>query len=816
MLALLVGGLPAAPAEAAINAVSITGGSGTATVGTTLYAKQGQTVSISVQTDLAVCKVALSGAHSGVATSPASSTSTTKTWNLGSFTVGSGNETRTVTATSTKFHKNDNTKCNDLSDSPMSASYVADNTGPTITPTVTSGVPNTAGWSNQDVTVNWSGSDTGSGFVPVAAGSTQNPAPNSSTQSTDTNGTTLGSTGVDRVGNTGSGSQLVRLDKTKPNLTVPSSSVTAEAASASGAVVSYSTSAGDVLSGPGSITPSCSQASGSTFPLGDTTVSCSATDVAGNTQTKTFTVKVGDTVGPVFSNVPSIDAVEGDTLGGRIVTWTDPTATDAVSGTRDVTCTPSSGTLFPVGTTPVECSATDAAGNTNTGSFDVIVSDTTAPVLVIPESLVVEATSSAGAEVNYDASADDLVDGEITPSCSPASGALVALGDHDIGCDATDQAGNKAVGSFVASVVDTTEPVFETMSPVEPFEATGPDGAEISYTAPVATDAVSGTITGSCSPAPGTMLGIGSHTITCDASDETGNAAVPLQFTVTVRDTTAPVISGTPANQRIEATGPGGATASFTAPTAEDTFDGSTSVNCDKVSGATFPLGTTTVTCSTVDSTGNRAEVQFTIEVVDTTAPTLIVPVNITVDATSADGAEVPFTASASDTVDPAVSAVCLPQTGSLFPVGTTTVSCDATDTRGNRAAAQTFTVTVKPWLAYSFGGFQRPVDPQPALNRTKAGSAVPVKFSLGGNHGLDIWGSTGPTSGTITCNASAPIEPVEETVTAGSSSLQYDSVSNTYTYVWKTDAKWASTCRQLVLRLKDGTIQRADFNFTK
>ena len=96
----------------------------------------------------------------------------------------------------------------------------------------------------------------------------------------------------------------------------------------------------------------------------------------------------------------------------------------------------------------------------------------------------------------------------------------------------------------------------------------------------------------------------------------------------------------------------------------------------------------------------------------------------------------------------------------------------------------------------------------------TKAGSAIAVKFSLGGNQGLDILAAGYPKSQTIPCDSTAPVDGIEQTVAAGGSSLSYDSTSGLYTYVWKTDKSWVGTCRQLVVTLKDGTAHRANFTF--
>jgi hypothetical protein len=71
------------------------------------------------------------------------------------------------------------------------------------------------------------------------------------------------------------------------------------------------------------------------------------------------------------------------------------------------------------------------------------------------------------------------------------------------------------------------------------------------------------------------------------------------------------------------------------------------------------------------------------------------VPANITVRATGATGAQVTFVAFATDLVDPAPAVMCVPASGSLFPLGTTVVSCTAKDVSGNVAPPATFTVTV-------------------------------------------------------------------------------------------------------------------------
>src|SRR6185503_6571907 len=120
----------------------------------------------------------------------------------------------------------------------------------------------------------------------------------------------------------------------------------------------------------------------------------------------------------------------------------------------------------------------------------------------------------------------------------------------------------------------------------------------------------------------------------------------------------------------------------------------------------------------------------------------------------------------------------------------------------------------------YPFTGFFAPVQNTDAAgsyisNSVKAGSAVPRKFSLGGNLGLNIFATGSPASAVVACDPTASVAAVEETTTAGSSTLSYDASTGQYIYVWKTDKIW-SGCRQLVLKLTDGTEHRATFKFAR
>jgi PKD repeat protein len=142
--------------------------------------------------------------------------------------------------------------------------------------------------------------------------------------------------------------------------------------------------------------------------------------------------------------------------------------------------------------------------------------------------------------------------------------------------------------------------------------------------------------------------------------------------------------------------------------------------------------------------------------------------------------------------------------------VGTYTVTVNVTDKDG---ASGTKSSTHS--VLYTFSGFFQPVDNPPALNRVKAGLAVPVRFSLNGNRGVNIFEAGYPTSEPLVCQSSG-IDDIEETTNAATSSLSFNPSTGQYTYLWKTDTSWANTCRQLVVKFADGTIQRAKFRFVK
>jgi hypothetical protein len=152
-----------------------------------------------------------------------------------------------------------------------------------------------------------------------------------------------------------------------------------------------------------------------------------------------------------------------------------------------------------------------------------------------------------------------------------------------------------------------------------------------------------------------------------------------------------PVV-GHHADVTAEATGPHGAVVTFTPPTATP----AALVTCRPASGSTFPLGTTTVSCTATLGGPTSAPSTFKVTVRDTTPPLVTVPPNFAVDATTPAGAAVTYVATASDLVDGTTTANCLPPSNSVFPVGNTTVTCRKTDAAGNVATPRSFAVHVR------------------------------------------------------------------------------------------------------------------------
>ena len=142
------------------------------------------------------------------------------------------------------------------------------------------------------------------------------------------------------------------------------------------------------------------------------------------------------------------------------------------------------------------------------------------------------------------------------------------------------------------------------------------------------------------------------------------------------------------------------------------------------------------------------------------------------------------------------------------LPSGTYAISATFSGDRTYLGTTATGSLAVAP-----FTGFFSPVDNAPIVNTAKAGSTIPVKFSLGGNRGLAIFASGYPKATKGACTAGDPVAPVEETTTSANG-LTYDPSSDQYKYNWKTPKDYAGSCYRLEVRFTDGTTFSASFRF--
>lgn len=370
-------------------------------------------------------------------------------------------------------------------------------------------------------------------------------------------------------------------------------------------------------------------------------------------------------------------------------------------------------------------------------------------------------------------------------------------GTYEVVYTAVDNAGNDAQSRIRVTVVDTTGPSITLnggdTTTVECHTAFSDPGAS-------AADDCEGPVPVSASGAVNPDV-VGTYTVTYTASDAGGRTATATR-TVNVVDTTAPVITlDGPASVTIECH------TSYTdaGASASDSCDSTTPVTSNSNVNVNVP-GTYQVNYTATDDSNNTAAATRTVTVVDTAAPA--VTLNGLASVTIILGS--PFSdpgATAADSCDASVP-VSVSGAVNTNAVGTYTLTYSATDDSNNTGTAVR---TVK--VIYNFSGFFSPVSNPPTINQVNAGRSVPVKFSLGGNQGLGVLAAGSPYSQQVTCGTNNVFD-LQETGTAGSSSLSYDASSDRYNYVWKTESSWAGTCRVLTVALIDGTTHTAVFKF--
>jgi hypothetical protein len=593
--------------------------------------------------------------------------------------------------------------------------------------------------------------------------------------------TTLTYTALDAAGNaaTPTSFTVTVIDNVPPIIAQCPANQTIEATGASGAIASWPLPTATDNSGVVTLTRTVGPAPGSTFPVGATPVTYTATDPSANSATCNFTVTIQDTTPPVFAGVPASVTLEANTIGGATyAAYTAvPTATDIVNGVRPVAASHAPGTVFPLTppgptATVVTFSASDTAtpANTATAQFTVTVRDTTPPVLAnIPANQTLQATGPTGAIATFGgATATDIADAAPTITYVPASGSTFPLGATTVTVTARDASNNVATSTFSITVQDTTPPVIASVPANITVEATGPTGRAVTYTLPTATDLVTSPITVLTSHPSGTTFPVGVTTVNFNATDAAGNSS-SASFQVTVTDQTAPVFASIPVNVTVEATGPAGAAVTYVMPTATDLVDGVRPVITSVASGSTFPIGTTTVTFTASDlaTPTNTSTATFQVTVRDTTPPVIGAVSNITVTAPDLIGAIVTYALpTATDIVAASPTVTATPTSGSVFAIGVHTVTVTAVDDYNNQSS-KTFTVTVLSPAQMSVtpatglvttgpqGQQGSPFTPASTNYTVTNNGQVPMNFTVTGAPG---WVAATPAAGTLAPGAATTV----------------------------------------------------------
>ena len=480
--------------------------------------------------------------------------------------------------------------------------------------------------------------------------------------------------------NTASASVTVNSITNPPIVLNCSSNLTANATSASGATVFFTVAASGGCSPPPMV--NAYPPSGSTFPVGTTTVLVTASDTCGNSTNCSFTVTVVDP--PIALNCSSNITVTATSSAGAMVFFT-LTASGGCSPPPMVNAYPPSGSTFPIGTTMVNCTASDGCGGSTNCSFEVTVIKP--PItLNCSSNIAVTAISSNGAAVFFTLTASGGCSPPPMVNAYPPSGSTFPIGTTTVNCTASDTCGGTTNCSFTVTVNPPVyPPIVLNCSSNIATAATSSSGAAVFFTV---------TASGGCSPPTimanppsGSTFPIGTNIVLVTASDACGNST-NCNFTVTVAS--APIVLNCSTNITATAASSDGAVVYFET----DASGGCAPLNvvADPPSGSVFPVGLTEVTVTASDACGNSTNCGFTVIMEPPNCMVSIsCPTNIVV--TSAVPIAVYFSVNASDLcgVSPAVTAS--PASGSIFPIGTTAVWCEASDANGG--AACSFTVTV-------------------------------------------------------------------------------------------------------------------------
>ncbi|XP_038055943.1 mucin-17-like [Patiria miniata] len=365
--------------------------------------------------------------------------------------------------------------------------------------------------------------------------------------------------------------------------------------------------------------------SGDLFPIGQTTVTYTASDAVGHVITCSFLVTVRDLEDPVVTCPEAMTVNTDPSKGTATLTWTDATASDNVAVTS-LLASPANGSPLIVGENTITYTAMDFAQNSHSCSFIITVIDNEPPVFSNCPSVAsaVAATDQDMAIVVWDlpSASDNAV--TVTVQSSQSSAALYPLGVTPIVYLATDSAGNKANCTFDAIVTDSQIPVFSNC-PGDLSENTALNQAVatgVVWTPPTASDNDPQLQTVNNFDPP-TDFPEGVTVVNYTAVDRAGNTASCI-FTVTVTDMEDPVYTGCPASFSVPADmGTTTANVSWIEPTASDNVAVTSSVS-DVSPNTIFNFGATVVEYTAMDAEGNTGNCIFTVTILDSNAPRLV------------------------------------------------------------------------------------------------------------------------------------------------------------------------------------------------
>ena len=481
-------------------------------------------------------------------------------------------------------------------------------------------------------------------------------------------------TATDDSGNSATAIQNITIRDTGPMLVLPSD-VTAEA---TGVLTTVDIGTATVTDNIDSLT-AINDAPDS-FPVGETMVTWTAKDSSENEVSAVQKVTIHDTTNPYFDTPESYNFY-AEATGILTPLELDPIPANDIAD-PDVVVTNDAPDSFRLGSTPVIWMAKDSSGNTARYDQVVIINDRTSPIITAPDDIIIEADSLLTMIQLGVATATDLVDrAPLITSDAPTS---FPIGVTIITYTATDISYNSATDTQRVTVQDTTGPMLILPSDVT-SEATGVLTPLDIGTATVTDNVDSLT---AINDAPDSFP-VGETRVTWTAKDNAENVVTGIQ-TVIIRDTTQPTIT-VPDSIIAEATDEL-TSVDIGSATASDIADLDVTVTND--SPDSFPVGSTVITWTATDDSGNTASDTQTVRIQDTTRPVFTsFPEDITVTYLNRDTVEFE-TPTATDIFT--VTILCDYDSDDSFPAGSTLVTCTATDANDN-SVLDSFSVIVMP-----------------------------------------------------------------------------------------------------------------------